>query len=427
MVMLCTTQATTRGTKQPCSGTISKEKSSDLLAESELVDVIPFGASTNNSGAVTSVVGLYAKSIRMYADRSFQEDFLKLEKKLKGDIGFVASSENDDKWLVREFIGGPENLYVYDRSNDEMKFVFSNHPNLTGMPVAPRKAFEVIARDGLNIPVHVYLPEGSDSDQDGIPDKPLPTVMYVHGGPWVGIVHWNGRFHWRNYQLLANRGYAVIACEFRGTTGLGKETTDLSAKAWGTDMTTDKVDIANWAVGSGIAEAVGIWGWSYGGYAAMAGLAFSPETYACGISMYGISDLESFCRRDFANNQLWRSMVGDVSDSSDVQLLRDHSPINHVNKIQAPILMTTGDKDERVHHSQMDRMADKLKESGKKVTYFRYPAEVHDYVDPDSWISFWAAAEQFLAEHLGGRVENPAVDIYKGNKMIIYDNGYFGG
>ncbi len=391
------------------------------LAENEQVDLLPFGVSTNLSAEVTSVVGLYAKTIRVVTDSSCQADFDSLDRQLKGDIGFLQSCNNDRRWFVREFTGGPVKIHVFDRNTKELTELITDWPHLSKEDFAPRHAWEVTTRDGLKLPVHVYLPVGSDKNNDGIPDQPLPTVMYVHGGPWAGIVHWNQYFHWRNFQLLANRGYAVINCEFRGSVGMGKEFVESARKSWRSKMTLDKVDIANWAVASKIAakDKVALWGWSYGGYAVLAGLAFSPDTYACGISMYGISDLEAFGKTDFANNDFWHDWVGDPFDKEDIPMLKDASPIHAVAKIKAPVLLTTGSKDQRVPQSQVDNMASALAESGKDVTYFYYPDEVHDFRDPDSWISFWAVAEKFLSIHLGGRCEPGHGDQESGNRVVV--------
>lgn len=394
----------------------------DTLAAQPLVDILPFGVSTNTEGRVTSVVGLYAKTMRVVTDPAVIGDFGFLTKNIPGDISYGGHSVDGSKWLIREFTGGPAKYYLYDRSQKQLRFLLTDYPALDQYPKAARRAFFVPTRDGLTLPVHVYLPPGSDANGDGLPDKPLPTILYVHGGPWAGVTFWNQYFHWRNFQLLANRGYAVINCEFRGSTGLGKDFIDKSSKVWGTDMVNDKVDIANWARSIGIAPVIGkigIWGWSYGGYAAMAGLAFSPETYDCGIAMYGISDLEAFLKTDFANNDFWHARVGNLPE--DAAMLRSYSPINFIDRIQAPLLLTTGSKDDRVPQSQMDHMADAMKKAGKDVTYFYYPEEEHDYRSNESWVSFWAIAEGFLAKHLGGRSQPGEKDRQRGNYVVKYE------
>lgn len=398
---------------------IATEKSKEI-AQHDKIDLLPMGASLNSKGELTSVVGLYAKTLRIVVDKSAQKDFDFLDEKLE-DISFAQSLDGDKKWLVREFTGSPTKFYLYDRTTQKLQYLTCEYPDLEPLVFAKRKAYEVKTRDGLSLPVHVYLPAGSDQNNDGIPDQPLPTILYVHGGPWVGVMHWNQYFHWRNFQLLANRGYAVINCEFRGATGMGKEFIDKSMKTWGTDMTNDKTDIAHWAVSTGIAakEKVGIWGWSYGGYAAMAALAFAPETYNCAVSMYGISDLESFGKTPMVVNSFWQEYVGDASDITDSKMLAAHSPINFIDKIKAPLLLTTGSLDDRIPQVQIDSMAKAMKAAQKEVIYFYYPDEGHDYQAPESWISFWAVTEHFLKKNLGGKAEAIKRDFELGNKVVV--------
>lgn len=394
---------------------------SQELKQHDVVDLLPMGPSINSKGELTSIVGLFAKTIRLVVDASTKADFDLLEQQLEGDISFAQSLDKDSKWLIREFTGSPVKVYLYDRTTKKLQYLISDYPELESFTMAKRHAFEVKTRDGLSLPVHVYLPAGSDKNNDGIPDKPLPTILYVHGGPWVGVVHWNQYFHWRNFQLLANRGYAVINCEFRGSTGLGKEFVDKSMKTWGTAMTNDKTDIANWAVKSNIAakEKVALWGWSYGGYAAMAALAFAPETYACAVSMYGISDLEAFCKNPMVSNSFWKEYVGDIYNPTDAKMLADHSPINFMKDIKAPLLLTTGSLDDRIPQMQMDSMTKVMKAANKEVVYFYYPDEGHDYRDPNSWISFWAVTEHFLKDNLGGKAQAIQKDFELGNKVVV--------
>ncbi len=377
------------------------------LAQDEQVDLLPFGFSADESGHVTSVVGLFAKTIRATTNEAWEADFAIVSEQLTGDVGFIQSCDDDRRWFLREFTGGPIKFYMFDRDTKTLTKLIDDLPSLSDATLASRHAFSVKSRDGLDLPIHVYLPPGTDEDGDGIPNQPLPAVMYVHGGPWAGVVHWNQHFHCRNFQLLANRGYAVINCEFRGSVGMGKAFVEKSQKAWRTGMTRDKVDIADWVVENKIAAEgkVAIWGWSYGGYAAMAGLTFFPEKYACGIAMYGISDMEAFAKSDYANNAFWHNWVGDPFDESDQTMLQHASPLHAVADLESPILLTTGGQDQRVPQKQMDDMANAAHDAGKDVIYLVYPEEVHDYRSPESWISFWAIAEQFLARNLGGRYQ----------------------
>lgn len=400
-----------------------------LLVADGKADILPFGAMVGPDGRPQMVLSVFADARRHFLDADARADFDYADRLLQGHASFAEASADGRCWLLRKLDGGPTIYYFFDRDSRQLIRLFDDYPALGGYPLASRKAFSVVSRDGYELPVHVYLPPGADQDGDGIPEEPLPAIVYVHGGPWVGVVHWNQWFHNRNFQLLANRGYAVINTEFRGSSGLGRQFVDLGDQQWGQAMHHDKVDITRWAIRQGIAREgkAGIWGWSYGGYAAAAALAFEPELYACGMSMYGPTDMDAFLRIPFTDNPLWRSRVGDPSRPEDVRLLQEQSPINHVREYRSPILLTTGGKDGRVPQRQVDAFADALNAAGKDVIYFYYPDEVHDYREPGSWVSFWAIAEQFLSRHLGGRYQPAGRDLEKGDFKVVYGRRFIGG
>lgn len=394
-----------------------KNEKSELVKENDLVDLLPFAYSIDSKGHITSVVGLFAKTIRECLDTETESDFKILDKMFDGDIGFAQSIDNDRKWLIREISGGPNKYYLFNRNTKDIEYICSDYPNLDNKNLAKRFAYSVKTNDNFEVPFHVYLPDGSDKNEDGIPDSPLPTIMYVHGGPWVGVAHWNQYFHWRNFQLLANRGYAVINTEFRGATGLGKEFVNTSKEQWNGVMQQDLKDIKNWCIENKISKSdkIGIWGWSYGAYATLAALSFSPDEFACGIAMYGPTDMYAANEEPFTNNEFWRNWVG-----RDSAFLKEISPYHNANKIKSPVLLTTGSKDERVQQSQIEKMATKLDSLGQNPIYFYYPEEGHDYREDASWISFWAIGEHFLKENLGGKAQLIKEDFDKGNKIVLY-------
>lgn len=392
-----------------------------LLAQDSLADILPWGASTNADGRVTSVVALWADARRHVVDPDWQADFDFLEKKIGPQVRFVAADIEGRRWLLRTLDGGPIDYYLYERGVDSVLYLFNDYSHLDGFDLATRKAYTVTTRDGLQLPVHVYVPPGMAAD-DGRPRVPLPTVIYIHGGPWAGVTHWNSWFHNRNFQLLANRHYVVIAMEFRGSTGLGKAFCDAGNLQWGEAMHNDIVDVAQWAIQEGIAhrERIGLWGWSYGGYAVNYTLGRSPELFACGISMYGISDLEAFSELPFADNDTWRQCFGDVRTEEGRVLLHRHSPIHLVEHYRSPLLLTTGSLDDRVPQEQSDRFAKALADARKDVVYFYYPGEGHDYQQPESWVSFWAVAEHFLHVHLRGRKQPVGQDLLTPPFEVVY-------
>lgn len=327
-----------------------------------------------------------------------------------GDVSVVGMSNDEKRWLVRFLNGTPINYFIYDTESGKLERLFSDTPQLDGLQLAQRTGFQVAAKDGLQLPVDVYLPPGSDSDKDGKPDKPLPTILFVHGGPWVGF-DWNFWLQVRHHQLLANRGYAVIKTEFRSTPGYGKKFMDLGDREWGGKMNQDLLDITEWAVQNKIADKskVGIWGGSYGGYATLAALTFSPDVFACGASVYGVSDILPTDPSSLGFHPFWRQRVGDPTTPEGQKMLRERSPLNFADRVKAPVLISHGLMDNRVPPSQSQRMVDRLRELGKPVTYLTFAEDGHDFMQPGTWEAFWSVAEGFFAEHLGGRAE-PAGD-----------------
>jgi dipeptidyl aminopeptidase/acylaminoacyl peptidase len=377
---------------------LARDAEADLLAVGATVDPI--------EGVPSSVVSYRVRMARLVLDERVRADVDALAKIRRGDVSIAGQSRDDARWLVRWLDGGPAHYAVWDRKTRRAIDLFDDVPGLEGMPLASRRPFVVRSRDGLDLRCDLYLPPRSDANDDGIPDAPLPAVLFVHGGPWVGF-EWNLWPVNRNFQLLANRGYAVIRAGFRGEIGYGSRYVDAGDREWGGAMLRDLFDVTDAAVTRGIAakERIAIWGWSYGGYAAAAALAAAPDRFACGIAMYGVFDLESFLRTPFASNPFWRSRVGDVDSPSDLERIRRQSPIRAAEAITKPLLVTHGAQDDRVSISQSDAFVAALEKLGRPVTYVVLSEEGHDYGRPASWEAFWAASEAFLHERLGGAVE----------------------
>ncbi|MEZ4967363.1 MAG: prolyl oligopeptidase family serine peptidase [Saprospiraceae bacterium] len=374
------------------------------------------------SGEPQALASWFGEIQRFYLDKSLKKDFDWLNKQHNGDVSLMARSNDDSRWLIRYLNGAPTEHFIYLRPEQKLVPLFSDFPQGDHLEWATRHPFPVKARDGLQLPCHYYLPADSDSNGDGLPDRPLPTVLYVHGGPWVGNMQ-NNWYITRQLQLLANRGYAVVWAEFRGVASFGKKFVDAGNLEWGGKMHTDLLDIAKAATDKGIAAPgkTAIWGWSYGGYATATALAFAPEAFVCGISMYGVYDLESFCKLPFADSDIWRTRTGNVHTAEGVALLRKHSPVHYVKNITKPYLLTHGGRDERTPLSQTDSLAAGLRAGGKQFSYFYYPEEPHDYRQPESWQSFWAVAEEFLQRYLGGAAE-PATDELERADLVLQDN-----
>ncbi len=226
-------------------------------------------------------------------DKSIKPDIEYLHKVDDGDMAVTARTLDDSRWIVA-FISdnGPARYYIYDRNAKTARLLFSANRRQEHLPLSRMNYTTIKSRDGLDLVSYYTLPPWADKDMDGIPEKPLPMVLLVHGGPWERDVWGFDETH----QLLSNRGYAVLSVNFRGSTGFGKNFTNAGDREWGRKMQYDLLDAVNWSTESGIADPdrVAIMGLSYGGYATLAGMTFTPEIFACGVDICGPSNLTSF-------------------------------------------------------------------------------------------------------------------------------------
>jgi dipeptidyl aminopeptidase/acylaminoacyl peptidase len=390
-----------------------------VLAADADADIRPIAVVDRVTGRLLAATAQFDNLRRHVIDESVKDDFALLEKHFGGPVGTLAISAEDRAWLVAPLDGGPLRYHVYQRSRQKVQPLFSAYRALDRFPLAKRSARVATTRDGLRLPCHVYVPPGSDADGDGLPDAPLPTLLYVHGGPDAAYP-WDSWTTNRCLQLLANRGYAALRVEFRGAGGFGKSFLEQGWREWGGKSQQDLVDVAHWAVEQRIAprEKIGIWGWSFGGFSTFATLAFYPDEFACGVSMYGLSDLELFARR---TSFIWRDTaerIGDPRTPDGLELLRRQSPLHSAERVTRPLLVTHGGKDVITPKQHSDLFVSALEKHGKDVTYLVYPDEGHDYRQTESWISFGAVAERFLPQHWGGRFE-PAADAFEGAKLEV--------
>jgi dipeptidyl aminopeptidase/acylaminoacyl peptidase len=239
------------------------------------------------------------------------------------------------------------------------------------------------------------------------PGKPLPMVLLVHGGPWAR----DSYGYDRETQLLANRGYAVLQVNFRGSTGFGKGFTNAGDGAWGREMHNDLIDAMNWAVERGYADPkkVAIMGGSYGGYATLAGLTFTPETFACGVDIVGPSNLVTLLSTvppywESFRKQLIKRM-GDPDTEEGRAWLKERSPLTHADKIVKPLLIGQGANDPRVKQAESDQIVAAMQAKNIPVTYVLFPDEGHGFARPENNIAFMAVTENFLSQCIGGRAE----------------------
>jgi dipeptidyl aminopeptidase/acylaminoacyl peptidase len=327
-------------------------------------------------------------------------DFERLERLTRGTFSVLSRDHADAVWVVADLVDdGPVVYSLYRRAEGRLERLFVDRPKLEGFRLARTEPVRIRARDGLELVAYLTCPPG-------VEPRGLPMVLDVHGGPWARD-SWG--FH-PEVQWFASRGYACLQVNYRGSTGFGKRFLHAADGQWGIGtMQDDLTDAVRWAVAEGIADPgrVGIYGGSYGGYATLAGLVFTPGLYACGVDIVGVSHLRTFFQSIPPYWKTFRKqlelMVGDMD--GDEELNRRHSPIYHVENIRAPLLIAQGANDPRVHINESDQMVQALRGRGLSVGYVVYPDEGHGFVRPENRMDFYGRAEEFLARHLGGRAE----------------------
>ncbi len=318
-----------------------------------------------------------------------------------GDLVFAGRDHSDRLWVTAYTADdGPVSYRLFDRDSGESRFLFHHQPRLAEHELVSMQPFSYTARDGLEIQGYVTFPAGADG--------PLPAVLNVHGGPWA-------RDSWGfdpEAQWLANRGYVCIQVNFRGSTGYGKEFLNAADKQWGAAMQDDLTDAVGHAVEQGWADPgrVAIYGGSYGGYAALAGATFTPDLYRCAIDIVGPSNLRTLIE---TIPPYWQPLIDQftrrVGDpEADADLLWERSPLSRVDAIRIPILIAQGANDPRVKQAESEQIVAAMTERGIPHTYLLFENEGHGLSHPENRMRFYAAAERFLAEHLGGRFEPEA-------------------
>jgi len=370
---------------------------------------------------VQSASAVYGRLRRHFLDPSIKKDFVYLSTLHNGDVGVAGRSVDDRIWLIAYLDGGPSRYYVYDRVARKARFLFLSQSAIQPFALARRQAVVVPTRDGLKLPGDLYLPSWSHSSRGKLLDRPLPMLLYVHGGPSVAY-EWDNWLVNRTLQLLANRGYAVFRVEFRGVEGFGKKIREAGAREWGRKMNDDLIDAVDWAVKQNITEKdrVGLWGWSYGGYATLAALTFTPNVFACGMAMYHPTDLQTMMEtRSGSLRIFWRRLVGDETTTEGRARLHAQSPLYFTERITKPLLITHGALDTNVPRKYSDDFVAAMKQHQKPVTYLLYADEGHDYQRKENWISLFAVAERFFHEHLGGRYEAFSDDFAGSSMQVI--------
>ena len=373
------------------------------------------------SGRIQAATSTRERTTWKVIDPALQADFDALRAGLKGEVGIVNRSLDDRTWIVAATLDdGPVRFSRYDRPSKKIELLFTNRKSLEGVPLASMHPVVIKARDGLDLVSYLTLPRASDPDGDGKPTKALPMVLLVHGGPW-------SRDQWglnSTHQWLANRGYAVLSVSFRGSTGFGKKFTNAGDKEWAGKMHDDLLDAVKWAVDGGVAEPakVAIMGGSYGGYATLVGLTFTPDTFACGVDIVGPSNLATLLA---TIPPYWAPLlstfsqrVGDPSTEEGKTLLHDRSPLFKAGAIKRPLLIGQGANDPRVKQAEADQIVGAMQAKKIPVTYVLYADEGHGFQRPENKMSFNAVTETFLAQCLGGSYQ-PVGDDFKGSSIAV--------
>ncbi|MEM7780169.1 MAG: S9 family peptidase [Pseudomonadota bacterium] len=346
-----------------------------------------------------------------------------LDERFEGEFGISSRTDDDQTWIVwNEPLTAPTTTYIFDRQAETLTPFYTSRPELDGAPLQPMHPIEITSRDGLTLPSYLTLPVGSDSDGDGHPDEAVPMVLLVHGGPWARDDYGFNPYH----QMLANRGYAVLSVNFRGSTGFGKDFLNAGNLQWGLKMHDDLIDATNWAIEEGVAieDRVAIMGGSYGGYATLAGLTFTPEVFACGVDIVGPSNLETLLSTIppywAPVVKIFHERMGDPNTEEGLALLRAASPLYKADQIVRPLLIAQGANDPRVKQAESDQIVGAMMEAGIPVTYVLYPDEGHGFAKPSNNISFVAITENFLSECIGGRAE-PIGDVLEPSTAEIVE------
>ncbi len=366
-----------------------------LLVEHPEVDVEGLSFSRKRK-VLTTARWVTAKTERRFFDAETEAMYRDVEAKLPGyEIEFTSSDKAEDRFIVASYSDRTRGKrYLYDKTTRQLEFLADVTPWLPEDKLAAMTPVQYTSRDGLVIHGYLTLPKG-------VAPRNLPVVVNVHGGPWARDV-WGFN---PEVQFLANRGYAVLQMNFRGSVGYGRRFWEASFREWGRKMQDDVTDGVRWLIGEGIADPrrVAIYGGSYGGYATLAGLAFTPELYAAGVDYVGVSNLLTFMRsippywKPFL--RMMQEMVGDME--ADEAMLKAASPVFHADRITAPLLIAQGAKDPRVVKAESDQMVEAMRKRGVEVEYIVKDDEGHGFHNEENRFEFYEAMERFLRRHIG--------------------------
>ena len=383
---------------------LDPETGKEETVESDPMNRVDFGTARFSEVTDELIYTTYDddKPRTYFKDKAFESDYKVLQKQLPArEIAFGSSTKDESVWMVTAWSDTePGETYLFDRKTKKLTKQYSVRQRLPREALAEMRVVRYKSSDGLEIPAYLTLPKG-------VAPKNLPTIIMPHGGPW-------GRDTWEynSYaQFAANRGYAVLQPNFRASTGFGKKFLDAGNNQWGDKMQDDLTYGVKYLIAEGIAypKRVGIWGGSYGGYATLAGITFTPELYAAAVAEVAPSNLitllETVPPYWEAFRVVFYKRMGDPNTAEGKAHLLRQSPLTHVAKIKTPLLITQGANDPRVNKRESDQIVIALRERDYPVEYIVAPDEGHGYARPVNNMAVLAAAEKFLAKHLGGRYQ----------------------
>jgi len=370
----------------------------DILVEDARYDVADVMVHPDTHEAQAAAVER-ARAEWTVLDDSIRDDFEAIRGLARGDFGVASRDRADENWIVGFTADdGGASYYAYDREKKSGEHLFDARPSLAEYTLARMEPISFTTRDGLTMEGYLTLPPDENREN-------LPMVLDVHGGPWAR----DGWGYDPEAQWFANRGYACLQVNYRGSTGYGKEFLNAGNKEWGAKMHDDLVDAVRWAVDEGVAdpEHVAIFGGSYGGYAALAGATFTPDLFRCAVDIVGPSNLITLIN---SIPPYWEPLkaifterVGDPE--TEEEFLKSRSPLFSVDRIGIPMLIAQGANDPRVKQAESEQIVAAMKEKDIAHEYLLFEDEGHGFARPENRLKFYAAAEKFLAQHLGGRVE----------------------
>jgi dipeptidyl aminopeptidase/acylaminoacyl peptidase len=374
------------------------------MVESDPLKRVDFGQAVFSEATDELVLTTYDddKVRRYFKDKSFEADYKWLTEKLPGkEISRTSSTFDEKSWLVSASSDTePGETYLFDRRTHKLTLQFKVRESLPRESLSQMKSIRYKSSDGLEIPAYLTLPRG-------IQGKNLPTIIFPHGGPWArDFWGYNGYA-----QFFANRGYAVLSMNFRGSTGYGKKFLDAGNEQWGRLMQDDITWGVKYLVAEGIADPkrVGIFGGSYGGYATLAGVTTTPDLYAAGVELFGPSNLitlmESIPPYWESIRVMFYKRMGDPTTPEGKALLIERSPLTSASKIKTPLMIAQGANDPRVNHAESEQIVIALRDRGFPVEYLLIPDEGHGFARPVNNMAAVMATEKFFAQYLGGRYQ----------------------